>query len=102
MEILLTGEPVDARRAYELGFVNKVVPYQELADTAQTMGEQIARNAPLSVVAARRTVHLAMAAAHDQAHREAEALWEPVYRSRDAQEGPRAFRDKRTPQWSGY
>ncbi|MQA05581.1 MAG: enoyl-CoA hydratase/isomerase family protein [Streptosporangiales bacterium] len=101
MEILLTGDPVDAQRAYELGFVNRVMPYDELNDTAQAMGEQIARNAPLSVAAARRTVHLAMAAAHEQAYREADALWEPVYRSRDAQEGPSAFREKRAPQWSG-
>ena len=101
MEILLTGDPVDAWRAQELGLVNRVVPYAELIDAAQQMGERIARNAPLSVAAARRTVHLAMAAAHEQAYRDADALWEPVYRSRDAQEGPRAFREKRTPQWTG-
>jgi len=101
MEILLTGDPVDAQRAYELGFVNRVVPDGELRTAAQRLGERIAANAPLSVAAARRTVHLAMAADHERAFAEAYALWEPVYRSADAQEGPRAFRERRAPRWTG-
>lgn len=101
MEILLTGDPIDAGRARELGLVNRVVPYERLRATAQELGERIAANAPLSVAAAKRTVHLAVRDAHERAYRRAEELWEPVYRSRDAQEGPAAFREKRKPDWSG-
>ena len=101
MEILLTGDPIGAPRAYELGFVNRVVPYGELRGAAQELGERIAANAPLSVAAARRTVHLAMAAEHERALGEAYELWAPVYRSDDAQEGPRAFRERRPPRWTG-
>ena len=101
MQILLTGDPVDARRAHELGLVNEVVPAAELHATTQLLAERIAANAPLSVMASKKTVHLTaelpLAAAYD----EAERIWEPVYRSADAQEGPAAFRDKRTPQWKG-
>ena len=101
MEILLTGEPVDARRAYELGLVNTVVPLEDLQETTQHLAERIASNAPLSVLAAKRTVGLITELPLEQAYAKAEEIWEPVYRSLDAQEGPAAFRDHRAPQWKG-
>jgi len=101
MQLLLTGDPIDARRAHEVGLVNEVVPLADLRAAAQALGERIAANAPLSVRAAKKTVALVremgLAAAFDAA----EALWEPVYLSADAQEGPAAFRDKRAPVWQG-
>jgi enoyl-CoA hydratase/carnithine racemase len=99
MQILLTGDPIDAARAYEVGFVNEVVPLDQLRERAQAMGERIAANAPLSVLAAKRTVRLAAEHAQSEAFGRAERIWEPVYLSQDAQEGPAAFRDKRPPQW---
>ena len=51
--------------------------------------------------AAKRTVYLSLRHRLDEAFAEAERIWEPVYRSADAQEGPAAFRDKRTPVWTG-
>ena len=101
MELLLTGDPIDAERARELGFVNRVVPKDELRPAVQQLAERIAGNAPLSVRAAKRTVHLAAEAGVAEAFRSAQQLWEPVYLSSDAQEGPRAFREKRAPQWTG-
>ena len=101
MQILLTGDPIDAHRARELGLVNEVVPPSDLHTATQALAERIAANAPLSVMASKKTVHLTaelpLAAAYD----EAERIWEPVYMSEDAQEGPSAFRDKRAPQWKG-
>jgi len=97
MELLLTGDPLTAQRAYEVGLVNRVVPMAGLHDAVQELAEGIAGNAPLSVAAGKRTVYLAMAAPYE----EADALWEPVYTSADAQEGPRAFAEKRPPRWQG-
>ncbi|MCW2637040.1 MAG: enoyl-CoA hydratase [Blastococcus sp.] len=101
MQLLVTGEPIDARRAYEVGLVNEVVPPAGLRAAAQELGERIAANAPLSVRAAKATVGLVARLPLAEAFEAAEALWEPVYRSRDAQEGPAAFRDKRRPVWQG-
>lgn len=101
MELLVTGDPVSAERAYELGLVNRVVAADELAATAQSMAQRIIANAPLSVRAAKRTVYLAARDLLGNLQDEADRIWEPVYNSADAQEGPAAFRDKRTPQWQG-
>jgi enoyl-CoA hydratase/carnithine racemase len=101
MQMLLTGDPVSAQRAHQLGMVNDVVPGSELATTAQSLAERIAANAPLSVRAAKRTVGLTARLPLEAAFEEAERIWEPVYRSADAQEGPQAFRDRRTPIWKG-
>ena len=97
LQILLTGDPLTARRAHEVGLVNEVVPLAELQATTQALAERIAANAPLSVLAAKRTAYLARPDVFD----EAERLWTPVYMSADAQEGPAAFRDKRQPVWTG-
>lgn len=101
MQMLLTGAPLTARRAHELGLVNEVVTGEQLADRAGELAETIAANAPLSVRAARRTVGLLAELPLSAAYREAERIWEPVYLSDDAQEGPRAFRDGRPPMWTG-
>jgi enoyl-CoA hydratase/carnithine racemase len=101
MQILLTGDPIDAARAREIGLVNDVVPAADLVDTTQRLAERIAANAPLSVLAAKATVRLIAEHPLSEAYAEAERIWAPVYHSEDAQEGPAAFRDKRTPVWKG-
>ncbi|ALE73343.1 Enoyl-CoA hydratase [Pseudonocardia sp. Ae168_Ps1] len=101
MEILLTGDPIDAARAQAYGLVNDVVPAERLRERTQELAERIAANAPLSVLAAKRTAYLSATHSRAEAYDRAEEIWEPVYRSRDAQEGPLAFREKRTPVWQG-
>lgn len=101
MEILLTGDPISAVRAYEIGLVNRVVPDAALTETVQELAERIVANAPLSVRAAKRTAYLSARFELAEAYDEAERIWEPVYLSADAQEGPAAFRDKRAPVWTG-
>jgi enoyl-CoA hydratase/carnithine racemase len=101
MQILLTGDPITAQRAHQIGLVNDVLPAAELAQAAQQLAERIAANAPLSVLAAKRTVRLAAEHPLSVAFEEADQIWAPVYRSEDAQEGPAAFRDKRAPAWKG-
>jgi enoyl-CoA hydratase/carnithine racemase len=99
MEILLTGRPITAERAYQVGLVNEIAAPDELVARAQSLGETIASNAPLSVLAAKRTAYLLAGKRMAQAFDEAEDLWRPVYLSADAQEGPRAFVEKREPIW---
>lgn len=101
MEILLTGDPVDAERAMNFGLVNRVVPDDQLRDHVQQLALRIAGNAPLSVRAAKKTARLIAEHPLGEAYQLAEQLWAPVYTSHDAQEGPAAFRDKRAPVWEG-
>lgn len=101
MQLLLTAEPIDAHRAHQLGLVNEVVPLADLHAAAARTAATILANAPLSVRAAKRTVLLAARDAMGALQDEADRIWEPVYRSADAQEGPAAFREKRSPRWEG-
>ncbi|WP_339633755.1 enoyl-CoA hydratase-related protein [uncultured Sneathiella sp.] len=101
MELLLTGDSLSARRALEVGFVNKVVPSDELLPEAITMAKKIAANAPLTVKAAKELVYMSSEMGRSAALRAAYHLFEPVYRSEDALEGPRAFGEKRSPRWQG-
>lgn len=101
LEILLTGDPISAQRAYEIGFVNHVVPQDQLMPKAMALAETIAENAPLTVAAAKEMVYLATDTGRMAGLEAARHLFDHVYRSEDAQEGPRAFAEKRKPQWKG-
>ncbi|MCP5396014.1 MAG: enoyl-CoA hydratase/isomerase family protein [Sphingomonadaceae bacterium] len=101
MEIVLTGKPITAQRAYEIGLVNRLSEPGAVMDSALELAREILEGAPLSVAAARETVMLATemgrAAALDMAY----VVHERAYNSGDAQEGPRAFAEKRKPEWKG-
>jgi len=101
MEVLLTGDPISAKRLLELGYVNAVLPGAELLPAALALAGRIAGNAPLTVRACRELVYLSQDMGRGAAMRAAEHLFRPVYMSEDAQEGPRAFAEKRKPEWKG-
>ena len=94
LEMVLTGDLIDARRAYELGLVNHVVPPADVLDAALALAERIAANGPLGVAASKELVRLATT---DPARaQERQAHWQTVvFASEDAQEGARAFVEKR-------
>jgi enoyl-CoA hydratase/carnithine racemase len=101
MEIILTGKPITAQRAYDIGLVNRLAEPEALLETALTLAAEILDGAPLSVRAGRETVMLATEMGRSAALRAARHASEYCYMSGDAQEGPRAFAEKRRPQWRG-
>jgi len=101
MEIVLTGKPISAQRAYEIGLVNRLVEPDGLMAAALALAGEILDGAPLSVMAAREMVMLSTEMGREAALRTARHVSEYVYRSEDAQEGPKAFAEKRRPQWKG-
>ena len=101
MEIVLTGKPISAQRAYEIGLVNRVTEPGALMDAAIELARDILAGAPLSVKAAREMVMLTTEMGRGAALQAARAAHELAYNSDDAQEGPRAFAEKRKPEWKG-
>jgi enoyl-CoA hydratase len=101
MEITLTGKPISAQRAYEVGLVNRVAEPDGLMAAALGLATDILEGAPLSVRAAREMVMLSTEMGRSAALRAARHASESAYRSEDAQEGPKAFAEKRRPQWKG-
>jgi enoyl-CoA hydratase len=101
MEIVLTGKPITAQRAYEIGLVNRVCEPDALMSTALALAGEVLEGAPLSVRAARDMVMLSTEMGRTAALRASRHASESCYLSEDAQEGPRAFAEKRKPQWKG-
>ena len=99
MEIILTGKPITAQRAYEIGLVNRLAEPENLMTAALELAAEVLDGAPLSVKAGRETVMLATEMGRAAALDAAWAAHEPTYNSEDAQEGPRAFSEKRRPKW---
>ncbi len=103
MELLLTGDPIPAPRAYELGFVNRVVPKGEALAAAMELAGRITVNAPLAVYEAKASADAMMAAALADADAFERSGFAMQYLSKtaDFKEGPRAFIEKRKPKWTG-
>ena len=99
LELNLTGDPISAGEAYEIGLVNRVVPDHELHDVARAWARKLGGQAPLAVAAIKRTT--AGDADLDEGIAAEKAAFGNVFASADAREGISAFLGKRSPQWSG-
>ncbi|WP_156690100.1 enoyl-CoA hydratase/isomerase family protein [Mycobacterium sp. Marseille-P9652] len=101
MEFLLTADMVDAERALAMGLINQMVPRDRLMDVAYDYAERIAANAPLAVFATKQSavegLALDLESAYDNETRHSDRIFE----TEDAEEGPRAFAEKRPPRWRG-
>jgi enoyl-CoA hydratase len=102
LELLLTGDPLTAIRAEQLGLVNHVVEPGQALTEALRLAAKIAANAPLAVAAIKRTVNERTAFGDSEAFAHQDRIVAPVLTSADAQEGARAFAEKRTPNWQGH
>jgi len=101
LEMIATGEPISAERGYQLGLVNKLVAEDQVQAEALALAARIAANAPLSV---RESLAVARAAAdleEPELRTMLDAAFTRLMASPDAQEGPRAFVEKRAPVWRG-
>jgi crotonobetainyl-CoA hydratase len=103
MELIMTGEPFTAGRAYELGLVNQVVPAEELMPAALRLAERICAAAPLSVQASKRIANGLIDGglpAEDQDWSQTSSESAGLMAAADRQEGLSAFVEKRAPQWT--
>jgi enoyl-CoA hydratase len=101
MEVILTGEPLSAERAYSLGLVNRLVEPGEAVNEALKLAATICENAPLAVWASRKVVLAAAYEDDDTLKKMTNDEFARVMGSADTKEGLTAFIEKRAPQWTG-
>ena len=101
LDLIMTGRRIDADEAERIGLVSRVVSPGALQDEALAMARAIAENGPLAVRAAKAAVWLGLDVSLEEGLRLEQLLAEPVRQSEDAQEGPRAFLEKRKPEFKG-
>ena len=99
--ILLTGEPITPDQALTWGLVTEVVPPEQLLPRAIEIAEVIAANAPLSVEGTKAQIQMWRQAGVPEVSRMSKWVSRVVTESEDSKEGPRAFAEKRAPQWKG-
>lgn len=101
MEMILTGDRIDASTAHQVGLVSRVVPSGGLLTTAGQIARRIARNAPLAVRAVKEVAQSALDEPLDQSLRLGNTLRWIIGQTDDAREGPRAFSEQREAQFKG-
>jgi enoyl-CoA hydratase len=101
MEIILTGDPLSAERALEIGLVHKVVEADELMDAARSMAERICRNGPLAVRACKSAAVRGMQTSLDEGLRIEQLYFERLAYTDDMKEGVAAFNERRTAEFTG-
>lgn len=101
MEILLTAEPISARKALHWGIVNEVVPVGQLMPTAIRFAELICKNGPVAVRKVKESVLKGLELPLGEALNKEMGFAAEVFSTEDAMEGIRAFQEKRDPRWKG-
>jgi enoyl-CoA hydratase/carnithine racemase len=101
LELVATGDALDAERAYGLGLVNRIAAKEEVLAVAQKLAAEIAANAPLSVRESLAVARLAQEKTDAELRTLSGEKSRIVFASEDAKEGPRAFLEKRAPNWTG-
>jgi len=101
IELALTGDPIEAERAYELGFVNRLAEPGQALEVALELAAVIAANGPLALAATKRIMNESLDWPDSEFFARQEEIVRPVMDSEDAREGATAFAEKRAPVWKG-
>jgi enoyl-CoA hydratase len=101
MQAILTGEPLPAERAYQLGLVNELVAPGEAEQAALALAAKICENAPMAIWASRKVVAASVDHTEEQLWALTDESFKGIMGSEDLKEGLAAFAEKRAPQWKG-
>ena len=101
LELVFTAQPMTAQRAYDIGFLNKVVPREDLMEEAIGMAQTIAENAPLAVQAFKELAYRGLNMSTQDISSLTYHMYDQLLTTEDSKEGPKAFAEKRKPQWQG-
>ncbi|MDO5699472.1 MAG: crotonase/enoyl-CoA hydratase family protein [Dermatophilus congolensis] len=101
MEMVLTGDPITAERAAEIGLVNRIVEPEIALDGALALAATIAANGPLSVAVSKELITRSADMSIAEAWEDQNSYFDKVFNSEDAKEGATAFAEKRAPEWKG-
>jgi len=101
MEVMLLGDPLTAQRAYEIGLIGHVVPDGQAVVRARELADRLAANGPLAVVGIKQSVLASDSLPEAEAFQRESEIGMGVMASEDAREGPKAFLEKRTPDFKG-
>src|SRR3954453_19915711 len=101
MEFLLTAERFSAEQAFAMGLLNRVVPEESLMDEARAFARRILANAPLAVQGTKESVLKGLLVDLKAAYKIESEISQRVFSTEDAKEGPKAFAEKRKPNWQG-
>lgn len=101
MEMAITADPITAEEGFEYGLIARLTEKGEAVDTAMELAERVARNAPLAVAASKQLIRATQGVTEEDFWKLQGPLQQSVFSSEDAKEGPRAFAEKRPPEWTG-
>ena len=101
LELVFTAEPITAQRAYDIGFLNKVVPAGQLMDEAMALAQKIAENAPLAVQYFKELAYRGLNMSTQDISSLTFHMYDQLLTTEDSKEGPLAFAEKRKPRWQG-
>ena len=101
MEMALTGDPITAEQALSFGLVARTAEKGAALETAVALAERIAQNAPLSLISSKALIRASQGRTEAEFWQLQQSEMDMVFTSEDAKEGPRAFAEKRAPNWTG-
>ena len=101
LELVFTAAPISAQQAYEIGFVSRVVPADKVMEESLALANQIAENAPLAVQAFKELAYRGQNMSTQDISALTYHMYDQLLTTEDSKEGPKAFAEKRKPQWKG-